>query len=979
MSLSSVLQKTLSTRAKRRRSKRERKTLGFETFESREMMSCTPLPLNANGVLTIYHPDMPQTTTFDVSTECIGGVQVTEENRMTTLVNDYSGVREIIVHGSRFNDTITNNTGVKLTAFGNRGNDQITGGSWNDELHGGRGMDILYGRGGIDYLLGDQDDDTLVGGADDDRLEGGSGNDRLDVDFSPGEAMLGSGADYLSGGKNNDTIYLTEGDTIADQLGNDTIIDVRSTYFTISDASVEEGSSRDDRRLKFTITRSPGLSRTDTVSWRTMQVTATAGQDFVSQSGEVSFVNGATKAEIFVDVIGDDIPELEEDLLVQLEAPSQYTTILDGVGRGVIVDDDIDNNTQELRIAAPPKMSEGDSGTQEFVFVVTRSGDDLSQPVSVDYRTMDDSAKDSDNDYEPIAGTLSFDRFASTAEIRVSVNGDTNVEQDEKFLVKLSNPTNGATIAVDSATGTILNDDAPSEIRMTAPQPVIEGHDGIRYAMVTVTRSKSPNQRVEVSYETRDGSAKAYEDYNPVSGTLVFAPNQTSNTIWVPILGDVQIEPDQTFEVRLTDATNSAKIITPSVSVTIKNDDSLSLAAESFTGQSTGPRSWQVFVDKSAAGERAVKVPDEGIASDAPSLDYRVNVGTAGRYYVWVLGRATNGGNNSVHVELKGSTSSTASSIQLKRDGIWHWNSQRMRGAGAAYLDIATAGTHTITLKMREDGAEIDHIFLTSNPSYIPTDPAGPVGPGPVDPTPVDRVGVVRDGVFMLDVDGAGNGAEMLIRLGDPADTHLVGDFDGDRVADLALVSVDPTTRNLVWYFDYNRDGVIDNTPRLEFGRDGDVPIIGDWDGNGRDDIAFVRKNQARDGLDWHLDTNMNGVADEVRQYGLLHHTPLVGDWDGDGKDDLTAVERSGGYLIWYLDTAGDGQWAEETRYLLVSSNYVPMVGDWNRDGKDDMAVVGQEGAYLYWYFDLNDGADVWTEQRLLFGLPGDQLIVGNW
>ena len=134
-----------------------------------------------------------------------------------------------------------------------------------------------------------------------------------------------------------------------------------------------------------------------------------------------------------------------------------------------IPNDDSNNNPYQFTIqgtgAAPPALSissvnqnEGNSGTTPFVFNVTLSAADA-QPVTVQYATQEVTATVADNDYVAAIGTLTFDPGTTTQTITVLVNGDTFVESDETFTVKLSNASANATIATGTGTGTIVNDD----------------------------------------------------------------------------------------------------------------------------------------------------------------------------------------------------------------------------------------------------------------------------------------------------------------------------------------------------------------------------------------------------------------------------------------------------------------------------------------------------------------------------------------
>ncbi|MCK6623352.1 MAG: InlB B-repeat-containing protein, partial [Calditrichia bacterium] len=104
------------------------------------------------------------------------------------------------------------------------------------------------------------------------------------------------------------------------------------------------------------------------------------------------------------------------------------------------------------------EVTEGNSGSVNAVFTVTRSGG-AGISFTVNYATADSTAT-AGSDYTSVSGTLSFSGSTTTRTITVPVLGETLIEPDEYFLVNLSNPSN-ATISDGKGIGTILNDDFP--------------------------------------------------------------------------------------------------------------------------------------------------------------------------------------------------------------------------------------------------------------------------------------------------------------------------------------------------------------------------------------------------------------------------------------------------------------------------------------------------------------------------------------
>jgi hypothetical protein len=88
----------------------------------------------------------------------------------------------------------------------------------------------------------------------------------------------------------------------------------------------------------------------------------------------------------------------------------------------------------------------------------------------------------------------------------------------------------------------------------------------------TVRLSAPSTQAVTVSYSTANGTATAGSDYTAATGTLTFAPGETSKTIGVSVLGDTVVEADETFSVQLGSAAG-ATIARATAVGTIVNDD----------------------------------------------------------------------------------------------------------------------------------------------------------------------------------------------------------------------------------------------------------------------------------------------------------------------------------------------------------------------------------------------------------------------
>jgi hypothetical protein len=164
-----------------------------------------------------------------------------------------------------------------------------------------------------------------------------------------------------------------------------------------------------------------------------------------------------------------------------------------------------------------------------------------------------------------------------------------------------------------------------------------------------------------------------------------------------------------------------------------------------------------------------------------------------------------------------------------------------------------------------------------------------------------------------------------------------------------------------------------------KFGRGSDQPIVGDWDGDGTDEIGVHR------GAWFLLDLNGNGSwdrkagGDMAYRFGKAGDQPVVGDWDGDGTDEI-GVHRRGRFL---LDVTGNGTWDRkaggDAAYKFGSAKAQPVVGDWDGDGTDEIGVhrgnkfILDSNGNGQWD-KIAGGDNVYT-----FGAAGDTPLVGNW
>ena len=117
-----------------------------------------------------------------------------------------------------------------------------------------------------------------------------------------------------------------------------------------------------------------------------------------------------------------------------------------------------------------------------------------------------------------------------------------------------------------------------------ADATVVEGNAGTATLSFPVALSAKSTDTVSVDYATADGTATQPADYAAASGTLTFKPGETAKEIAVSVVGDLNIEPDETLTLTLSNP-QKATIIKGTAAGVIKNDDTaVPVAAGNYKG-----------------------------------------------------------------------------------------------------------------------------------------------------------------------------------------------------------------------------------------------------------------------------------------------------------------------------------------------------------------------------------------------------------
>ena len=329
---------------------------------------------------------------------------------------------------------------------------------------------------------------------------------------------------------------------------------------SIADATITEGDSGTAYAAVVVSLSEPRPNQPVTVNYATQNGTATAGSDFTTASGKLTFAVGEISKTILLPVKGDQVIEPDETFLVNLNSAKQ-AKIADGQAVVTIVDDD-----PQVSIA-DATADEGHAGSSVVNVNVSLSSAH-NQAVTVNYATADGSAI-AGADYTAATGSVTFAVGETSKTIPVSVLGDRIGESDKYFLVNLTPGTNAKIL--DSQATVSITDDEP-RISITGVYDY-EGNAGATPFLFTVNLSRPYDQTVTVGFATSDYSAIAGTDYVGTSGTVTFIAGDTSETVSVLVNGNLSPEPQKDFAVTLSGASANSSISSGTAYGSIADDD----------------------------------------------------------------------------------------------------------------------------------------------------------------------------------------------------------------------------------------------------------------------------------------------------------------------------------------------------------------------------------------------------------------------
>jgi len=195
------------------------------------------------------------------------------------------------------------------------------------------------------------------------------------------------------------------------------------------------------------------------------------------------------------------------------------------------------------------------------------------------------------------------------------------------------------------------------------------------------------------------------------------------------------------------------------------------------------------------------------------------------------------------------------------------------------------------------------------------------------------------------------HGAVTSFYYGNPGDVPFAGDWDCDGIDTPGLFR---TSDAFAYLRNSNSQGIADI--RFFFGNPSDIPLAGDFNGDGCDTLSIYRPSEARFYIMNKLGENEGGLgaADYSFLFGNVGDKPVVGDWDGDGVDEIGLHRELTGFF-YYRNTLTTG--IADGQFFFGDPGDRFVAGDWGIvDGVETPAMYRPSNSTFYFRHTLTQG-----------------------
>jgi hypothetical protein len=280
-----------------------------------------------------------------------------------------------------------------------------------------------------------------------------------------------------------------------------------------------------------------------------------------------------------------------------------------------------------------------------------------------------------------------------------------------------------------------------------------------------------------------------------------------------------------------------------------------------------------------------------------------------------------------------------------------------------AYFGIVPVATNTPTPTPTPTSTVSPTYTATNTATATPSVTNTPVPPRP------DTIGAYNGGMWYLRNTNTTGVADITVAFGgDVSDLPVVGDWNGDGVDTIGVY------RNSTGFFflsDSNTAPTVSYT--VLFGNPGDQPFAGRWDNTMSGSGVGVYRNS--NGILYQKKTLTTGFEDFFAIFGDPGDQPVAGDWNADGFDSIGIYRASS--QTWFMtnNSTPSGIVFSDIDFVWDIGTTRPVVGDWDADLDVTVGYLTDTGVFVL----HPNNAATGTDNVFAFGPANSRPIAGKW
>ncbi len=365
------------------------------------------------------------------------------------------------------------------------------------------------------------------------------------------------------------------------------------------------------------VTRAGGTLGAASVSFSTIDGTATAPADYTAVSGTLNFASAESVKQIIVPINDNGSATGDRTFSVTLFNPSPGTSI-DEPSTAVVT---ILDNDSVISFAEFIYLVNESAAVARIT--VTRTGG-VVEPATVDFATGPGGTATPGADFTPVSGTLTFPAGARVRTFDVPIIDDLINEFNETVPLVLFNPTGSSSLGLSNATLTIVENDFGSGVITFGTNSYSASEDG-GPIVIELFRTNGHSGAVRVNYRTLTGTATANVDYRATNSFVDFADGQTNAFITILPIDDLLTEGNETVPVELFSPSGGATLGISLATLTIVDNDApgtFVFSSPTYSiSEAGGAATITVLRTNGNQGAVNVTVQTSG-GSATPTLDY---------------------------------------------------------------------------------------------------------------------------------------------------------------------------------------------------------------------------------------------------------------------------------------------------------------------------------------------------------------------